>query len=232
MEVMAVEALLEAWLIQRNYITFTRFPLWRTNGYSDIDVLGVKHTEATIHLGECKVRGGAGQVFVATADPGYRHDFIKHWLGSWDSCTPNLHHLFDPSGKNDWIFDRIHLPKSDIKRIEVTFCGNVWVEPDEHDTVNQWFSEDLERLCVGLPPGIEYSAQIVPTSDVVLDLLAYVRDVRPVWGKRLGDPVLDTFRELWRFLDPTTTSWVGAGRSRKEEVAERTRERLMEIIKA
>jgi len=232
-ELMGVEYLLKTYLSQKGYITFARQQIWTGKQYSDIDVLGAKPLKGIIHFGECKTYGGAGDVVVIDPSIETNGGFIKYWLNERGSFIQNIERLFNDKYENEWIFDLIHVPKNNVKLIEVTFCGNIWIAPKDRKKCNEAFQDDLRKrltLTKSIPKSVKVTGSICSTFDLITTIMSDVRKERQDWGKRYGDIFLDIIREFWRFISPESTGWVGVGHSRKEEIAKVSRKELEKVL--
>ncbi len=232
-EIMGAEFLLKTYLSQKGYITFNRQPIWTGKQYSDKDVLGSKPLKGIIHFGECKVPGGAGEVFIIDPSEGNDKGFIEDCLGKWGTFIENIERLFDDTYENEWIFNLIHVPKNQVKLLRITFCGNIWIHPKNRKSCNEAFKKDLIKKLShirAIPKSVKITGSICSTFDLIISIMSEVLKERKDWGKRYGDVVLDIIREFWRFVEPEKTS--GGGRSYKEEMSKVSWEQLQKILKS
>ena len=193
MEAMAAESLLASAWIMDGYLTKTRWPLAVDNGYTDVDVIGVRG--GCVRMGECKVRSGARRVYVVRGDDAAR--FTQDWLGAWAGTLENVARL--------WRAAPPWLPApGGCEALEFWFCANLWF-PDEglRESAERDLTASLRALC---PHGLKgkATARVVSTLDVLLHVVASIRKrvVDEEHGKRFGDPVLDALRELVRYAHP------------------------------
>jgi len=194
MEAMAAESLIaSAWELD-GYLAKARWTVPVTGGYSDIDVVGV-NASRHVRLAECKVRGTPRDVWVVADNYG---DF-ESWLGTWASFLHNIPRLWED--RPDW------LPEAeDTKRLEVWFCGNLWFANEALRTRAQGeLTALVRRVAPSSIPDKAIQSHITSTRDVFLSLVRTVRKriIDERHGKRFGNPVLDSVRELIRFMNPT-----------------------------
>lgn len=219
MEAMAAESLVaSAWELD-GFLTKVRWPVRTESGQcSDIDVIGINAT-GVVRLAECKVPYGPRHIQVVTGDLADNFGLQEPcaWLGS----AANIERLW--SAPPDW------LPRiSSVTSLEFWVCANIWF-PDDGSRKRACNSvyQHVRSLC---PHGLagKLSVQIKSTRDVLLEVIGGVRrrvkDEGP--GRRFGQPVLDTMRELIRYSlpKPNGGGQVGAG------IREQTRDELLRVL--
>ncbi|MBE2252435.1 MAG: hypothetical protein IAE78_23080 [Myxococcus sp.] len=211
MEAMASEGLVAAAWEFEGLLTRVRWPIKVPSGYSDVDVIGVD-AAGRVRFGECKVRGPARRVLVGETNFG-------DWLGDWAGFLGNIKPLVGDQ-RPAWI------PKPEqISQLEIWFCGNVWFRSaGERAAAEDDLAELARKSCPKeLRPRVQ--ARIRSTSDLLFGL---IRDVRrrvidEEHGKRFGHPLVDSIRELVRFLNPKPTN----GGRVSDQIAEDTRRELL-----
>jgi hypothetical protein len=218
MEAMAVEALVASSWTLDGFLAKTRVPVFLGQGYTDIDVVGVR-ADREVRLAECKVPWGAS--FVSVVKDETARKFASDWLGTWATHIENIGKLWD---------DRpLWLPKkTEVSRLTFCFYGNIWFPSDEeHAAAERSLTALVRSRC---PRGLNRQAvaTVSSTRDLLFGVLRGVR--REIldhgYGKRFGDPVLDALRELVRYAHPAPH---GGGQVAGEIRAE-TREQLLDAL--
>lgn len=194
MEAMAAEALVvSAWELD-GYLAKARWTVPVKSGYSDIDVVGV-NASRHVRLAECKVRGTPRDVWVVGDDYG---DF-ESWLGSWASFLENIPRLWED--RPAW------LPRAkDTERLEIWFCANLWFANEAlRESAQRDLTALVRRVAPASIPNSAIQSCITSTRDVLLGLIrsVHARIIDEGHGKRFGNPVLDSVRELIRFMNPS-----------------------------
>lgn len=196
MEAMAVETLLAALWELDGYLTKTRVAYKVSNGYSDMDIIGLKKT--CLRIGECKARYSPNTVMVITDEI---ENFYEDWLKSWGKFSINLNYFWDAG--YEWLPNR-----QEIEELELWFCGNIFFQNEEiRKKAERDFINSIYDL---LPNGLKSKTSIVlkSTFEVITEVIKLLNEwVEPEderqsgWGKRFGNPIIDTFRELNRYLN-------------------------------
>lgn len=185
MEAMAAESLVaSAWELD-GFLTKLRCPVRTESGQaSDIDVIGI-NAAGIVRLAECKVPWGARHIQVI------QDDLPEGWLAS----AANIERLWN--APPEWF------PRQ-VEELEFWLCANLWFPDEEsekraHNNVYQY----VRPLC---PHGLrgKLSIKIKSTRDVLLNVISGVkgRVIVEGQGRRFGQPVLDTVRELVRYSNP------------------------------
>jgi|GEM_PF-2991000 len=201
MEAMAVESLVAALWELEGFLTKVRQPVRMDRGYSDIDVIGV-NSLGDVRICECKATGKNSQVY----EFGKNFDeFIGHSNGhqkSWDNFLNVIPRLYEEGQKPAWL----PLRHGAQKTLEIWFVSNSWcVNEATRNLAEQSF---WHRIKQKFPEAVSQNAttfrvKIRSTADIIFDAIAGVRVAGLESGRRFGHPVLDTFRELVRFSNPT-----------------------------
>lgn len=196
MEAMGVETLLLMCWEEEGYIGKARVPV----GNADIDVLAFNSNQKEVRIGEVKAQKSASTVFVFNesdlreldADDQKLDSYLDQWVG-WKKTIPKL---WDREGKSQvqWLPDLAH-----ISTIHFAFCANVHVFGERTPLENVLQRSVRDLLNVG--DAIAVRAQVLSTLEVATRLITHVRNRE--CGRRFGDPLRDTLREIVRFLEPT-----------------------------
>lgn len=188
MEAMAIESLVASVWRLDGFLAVARHPLRVDNGYSDVDVVGVRG-DGAVRVAECKVRGGAREVNVDADGNG--------WTSWWDQSSDNLPRLWQQ--RPQWL----PTPKQ-VTSLEWQLVGNVWFPTEEARALAE--KRLLGAVRAKAPNGLKYktTVKITSTVDLVLEAASRVRSevTENGWGKRYGDPLLDALREVIRYAYP------------------------------
>lgn len=196
MEAMAIESMVaSAWKLE-GYLVEVRHPVRVPNGYSDIDVAGIRGG-GEVRFGECKARGPALRVNV---EPG------RQWVERWEDSLRNIGTIWEEESRPKWLPDI-----ADVQTVEYQLVGNVWFMNDkDRESANEKLTAAVKEV---LPPQLRRNARgvVLPSIEVLANIMRQMRAeiVDDGWGRRYGDPLLDGVRELIRYLNAKPA---GAGR--------------------
>lgn len=160
-------------------------------------------------MAECKVRGTAREVLAIPDGKAFVGFMHKH---DWFSSLNNVDRAY--SGEMGW------LPtKSQTGRFEFWFLANLWF-PDQKEQRNAEIvlASYLGKL-LGQPMSKKSRARIFTTRDIILEIFQRVKSkvLEEGTGKRFGNPILDLFREMVRYLNPQPTGGGQVGTRISEE---------------
>jgi hypothetical protein len=208
MEAMSIESLLLSTWEEDGFVGKTRVPV----AQSDVDALALKASEGKVRIGEAKVREGSQKVYVVDDSSlswigSQAHQDFAAWMeGDWAAWLHNLPALWDSEGHPTvpWL-----LPVAEVNEVHVVFCCNLIVLCDcnqANDTLRRAATRVLrenDAIAAKLDSGLQVSAQVKPTLDLITDLTAAVfARIHNGYGRRFGDPFKDFLRELRRYLRP------------------------------
>lgn len=210
MEAMSSELMVSALWELDGFLTQNRIPIRVQGGWSDIDVIGVNR-KRHVRMAECKVRGSARLVLAIPDGKAFVRFLHKH---DWSSSLDNVDRAY--SGEMGW------LPtKSQTRRFEFWFLANLWF-PDQKEQRNAEvvLASYLGKL-LGQPMSKKSRARIFTTRDIILEIFQRVENkvLEEGTGKRFGNPILDLFREMVRYLNPQPTGGGQVGTRISEETA-------------
>jgi len=168
-------------------------------GYTDLDAVAAAPVQKTLAITECKARGPARAVYKL-----HDYDGLSN-AGYCKSLKESAQALFRPS--NSWLSKSLQLgsdeaPWSGVERLELWLFANVYVDPEDQDSMNARLAAEIRKdLGDAIPARIAVHARVVSTLDLVLESFSVVeRWVTDFdWGVRSGDPVFDAMRELVRY---------------------------------
>jgi hypothetical protein len=218
MEAMAIESLVATLWELDGFLTRVRWPVQVPNGWSDVDVVGID-SQGRLRLCESKVPWGPRYVFALTGDHPLEALLSRH---GGEAALTNVERLWEQ--QPGWLPARTQL-----KSVEFWLCTNVWFDSPETRRVADRELTTLFRESVGTTlRRTKISCHVVSTLDVVLDAVVATRReiMESGMGQRFGHPVLDTFREILRYLRPRP---YGGGRV-AERIAAESRDRIFETF--
>lgn len=217
MEAMAAESLVASVWELDGFLTKVRWPVRiPENGQcSDIDVIGINAT-GTVRLAECKVPFGRHHVQVVDGELAENFGLQEpcNWLGR----ANNIERL--------WIDPPAWLPSiREVELLEFWICANIWfADEGSRRRASASVRRYVRSVC---PRGLRsrVSVHVKSTCDVLLDVITKVRQ-REGHGRRFGQPILDSIRELVRYANPDANG----GRRVERLIRETTRTELLRAL--
>lgn len=219
METMAIESLLAALWELDGYITKTRIPYKVSRGYSDIDVIGLSGN--AIRIGECKARFDSKTVMVVSDET---KDFYDDWLREWGTFALRLEDFWKTG--YEWLPNR-----EEVQSLDLWFCANIHFQ--HPDIGNKAANDFLEAIYDGVPHGLKTKTEtrVVSTYEVVMRIFEKMEeDIGEYdWHRRYGNPILDTLREMLRYLKCERTM-CGERTVDADEIQIKSMERLQQVF--
>ena len=202
-EAMALEsALLTAWELE-GFLGQTRVRIPRAGNWPELDVLAFHPAARVLRIGEVKARF-APQWVTPLDEKGWA-DYVTYWLG----FTEAVRALY-PGLKGDVAKLNGLPPWGDLEEVEIWFVLNAWIRPGD-----RFLASSQDRLQNTLREAWGYSqtapaplkkvrVHITSTFEVVASVVEGARrQLQAGRGARFGDPLLDSIREVLRYLDPS-----------------------------